>query len=169
MSCCCHSIMRFYWEFKGEILGSMGGFWWRHLRALVPLGSCRCPPDLLQVWLHWSWYQCMHAPCAPNAESWVLRAHLVTWKEIMLCIKLQPALGMQRLSALNCLNECIPRWHSETLTIGLARVLSNQVQGAEEGAPQAPGVCVSEPLRALWWEWGAGLQVIGYCPGEMWR
>lgn len=55
----------------------------------------------------------------------------------MLCIKLQPALGMQSVSALDHLTKSIPGGHSKTLTIGLARVLTKQVQDTEEGAPQA--------------------------------
>lgn len=57
----------------------------------------------------------------------------------MLCIKLQPALGIQSLSALDHLTNCIPKCHSKTLIIGLVRVLTNQIQDAEEGAPQATG------------------------------
>lgn len=61
----------------------------------------------------------------------------------MLCIKLQPVLGMQSASAWDRLSKSIPGGHSKSLTIGLARVLTKQVQNAEEGAPQATrGLCL---------------------------
>lgn len=102
--------------------------------------------DYAGVGLTWSKCDCanaearyIHAPRALNALSWVLKPDLAPWKGIMLCIKLQPALGIQSPSALDHLTNCIPKCHSKTLTIGLARVLTNQIQNAEEGAPQATG------------------------------
>lgn len=125
MSGCCRCIMSFYWEFKGEIVGSMGaagegisGPWY--------LSGCAGVIGLIRSRCDWASpkARCMQTPPTPNTVAWVLRPYLAIWKEIMLCIKLQPALGMQSVSALDRLTKSIPGGHSKTLTIGLARVLT---------------------------------------------